>query len=317
MRTTRVASLLLALMCWFSLNAFGEMSHVYSLEQYIEKLDGLSSLADKAADDSSAAENAIQELRGGWTLNTDNGSFDFSTNWLVSQFEKLQAGPNADVQKQVLERIAAMRVDAIAYQQPAIDNSASRAVLEKILARPEFHQVHGPTWLDRLQYKISEWLLRLLSKFVSSSSIPVIGKSVVWVLVGLAVLALAWFVYREIKRNARVEGLIPEIVPVSAKNWTVWLSEARACAASGKWRDAVHLAYWAGISFLEAGGAWRPDQARTPREYLKLMPANSDLGPALSTLTRQLEVTWYGYHPAGPESFTEALAHLEKLGCRE
>lgn len=317
MKTTRLASLLLVLMCWFSLNAFGEMSHVYSLDQYIKKLDDLSSLTNRAADDSSAAENAIQELRGGWTLNSDNGSFDFSTSWLVSQFEKLQAGPNADVQKQILERIAAMKVDATAYQQPAIDNSASGAALEKILARPEFHQVHGPTWLDRLQYKISEWLFRLLSKFVGSSSIPVIGKSVVWALVGLAVLALAWFVYREIKRNARVEGLIPEVVPVSAKNWTVWLSEAKASAANGRWRDAVHLAYWAGISFLEASGAWRPDQARTPREYLKLITASSELRPVLSTLTQQLEVTWYGYRPAGPESFAETLTQLEKLGCRE
>jgi hypothetical protein len=317
MKTTRLASLLMVLMCWLSLNAFGEMSHVYSFDQYIEKLDDLSSQADKAADDSRAAENAIQELRGGWTLNTANGSFDFSTSWLVSQFEKLQAGSNADVQKQILERIAAMKVDAIAYQQPAIDNSASRAVLEKILARPEFHQVHGPTWLDRLQYKISEWLFRLLSKFVGSSSIPVIGRSVIWVLVGLAVLALAWFIYREMKRNARVEGLIPKIAPVSAKNWTVWLSEAKASAANGRWRDAVHLAYWAGISFLEASGAWRPDQARTPREYLKLITASSELRPVLSTLTQQLEVTWYGYRPAGPESFAETLTQLEKLGCRE
>jgi len=316
MRTARLASALL-LMGFFSLNAFGEMSHTYSLDQYIAKLDDLSSLADKAADDSGAAQHAIDELRGGWTLNTAKGSFDFSTSWLVSQFEKLQAGSNSDVQRQVVERIAAMKADAIAYKEPPADSGASRAVLEKILARPEFHQVHGPTWLDRLQYKISEWLFRLLSKFVGSSSIPVIGKSVVWTLVGLAVLALAWFVYREMKRNARVEGVIPEIVPVSARNWTVWLGEAKAAAADGKWRDAVHLAYWAGISFLEASGAWRPDQARTPREYLKLIAASSELRPALSMLTRQLEVTWYGYHPAGPESFAETLSQLETLGCRE
>jgi hypothetical protein len=97
----------------------------------------------------------------------------------------------------------------------------------------------------------------------------------------------------------------------------VWLSEAKACAASGRWRDAVHLAYWAGMSFLEASGAWRPDQARTPREYLKLITASSELRPVLSTLTQQLEVTWYGYRPAGPESFAETLTQLEKLGCRE
>jgi hypothetical protein len=317
MKLARSAAALFLFIYCASLAAFGVMSHVYSLDQYLSELDRLSSLADQAGNDGSAARSAIDDLRGGWTINARGGSFDLSTSWFVSQFEKLEAGSNPDVQKQLLERIATMKADAHGYQQPAQDVSAAHKTLEQILARKEFHQVHGPTWLDRLQYKIMEWLDALFSKFVSSSSVPIIGKSVIWGLVALAVLALAWLVYREMKRNARVEGFIPDVAPVSAKNWAVWLAEAEAAAASGKWRDAVHLAYWAGISFLEASGTWRPDQARTPREYLRLISAGSELRPALSTLTRLLELTWYGYQAAGPESFAETKTQLERLGCRQ
>ena len=315
MKTLRLTALLL--LTGAAQACFAAMSHVYSLEQYVAELDHLSSLADQAGIDSSAAQQAIEQLRGGWTVNTASGSFDFSTSWLISQFEQLQPGPHPEVQEKLLARIAAMKADALAFQQPVPDVGPSRAALQKILARPEFHQVHGPTWLDRLQYKISEWLYELLSKFVGSSSVPVIGRSLVWVLVALAVLALAWLVYREIKRNARVEGLIPDVAPVSAKSWVTWLAEAQAAAAGGKWRDAVHLAFWGGISFLEASGTWRPDAARTPREYLRLLPAGNEHRPALSALTRQFEVTWYGYQPAGPDSFAETLNQLEKLGCRQ
>jgi hypothetical protein len=317
MTLARSAAALLLFTCCASLAAFGTMSHSYSFDQYISELDRLSLLANQAGNDASAARSAIDELRGGWTINAQGNSFDLSTSWFVSQFEKLEAGSNTDVQKQLLDRIATMKADALGYEQPAPDASAAQKTLEQILARKEFHQVHGPTWLDRLQYKIMEWLNALFSKFVSSSSVPIIGKSIIWGLVALAVLALAWLIYREMKRNARVDGLIPDVVPVSAKNWTVWLAEAEAAAAKGNWRDAVHLAYWAGISFLEASGTWRPDQARTPREYLRLISAGSELRPALSTLTRQLELTWYGYQAAGPESFAETMTQLERLGCRQ
>jgi hypothetical protein len=203
------------------------------------------------------------------------------------------------------------------FQHPPPDSSTSRSALNQILARNEFHQVHGPSWLDRLKYRIAEWLFNLLSRFFNSSSVPVIGRSIVWFLVGVAVLVLAWIIYREVRRNARLETIMPEVLPVSAKQWNVWMSEARGAAANGLWRDAVHLGYWAGISFLEERGMWRPDQARTPREYLRLIPTSSEHLPILFTLTHQFEVTWYGSQAAGPETFAETLTHLEKLGCHQ
>jgi heme exporter protein D len=289
----------------------------FSLPDYLSELDRLATLANQVADDSVAAQTAIDELRGDWKVDAEGQSFTINTGWLTDQFEKLQKNPTAPVRDDILERLNAMKANAAGFQQAPADTSDSRAKLTQILSRGEFHQVHGATWWDRLKYRIGMWIFRLLSKFFGSSSAPVVSTFFVWTLVAIAVLALTYFVFRTIRQNARLETIMPEVLPVSAKQWRIWMKEARAAGAKGLWRDAVHLAYWGGISFLEESGAWRPDQARTPREYLRLLPSDSQHRSALSTLTRRLEVTWYGNETAGPETFSETLSHLEELGCRE
>ncbi|HKF23930.1 MAG TPA: DUF4129 domain-containing protein, partial [Candidatus Angelobacter sp.] len=109
-----------------------------------------------------------------------------------------------------------------------------------------------------------------------------------------------------------------EIVPFSpsARSWRAWLEEARRMAQQEDWRNAIHLAYWAGISFLESGGAWKPNRARTPREYLRLMGTRKPEYPSLAALTRKFEVVWYGARAASGVDFKETLGQLEKLGCR-
>jgi heme exporter protein D len=288
-----------------------------SLSEYASELDRLSTLANQGLNDKAAAQTAIDDLRGNWIVDADNQSFTINTGWLIDQFEKLQQNPTESVRDGILERLNGMKKDAQAFQQPPADTSDARAKLTQILARGEFHQVHGATWWDRLKFRIWMWIYRLLSHFFGSSSAPMVGRFFVWTLVAIAVLALTYFVFRTIRQNARLETIMPEVLPVSARQWRLWMKDARAAAAKGMWRDAVHLAYWSGISFLEESGAWRPDQARTPREYLRLLPADSQHRSALSTLTRRLEVTWYGNETAGPETFNETLSHLEELGCRE
>ena len=127
----------------------------------------------------------------------------------------------------------------------------------------------------------------------------------------------AW-VHRLPDHLARKESteVIPTDLPVSAKEWAIWLAEARAAAAKGEWRDAIHLAYWAGISFLERQGFWKPDRARTPREYLRLLSASSEHRETLAALTRIFELAWYAKRGAGEADFSRTLAELEKLGCR-
>ena len=132
----------------------------------------------------------------------------------------------------------------------------------------------------------------------------------------LALLAVAYWMYRTIRNNAGVEAIVPLSLSVSSKGWKLWMKEARMAAESGNWRDAIHLGYWCGISFLEAQELWRPDTARTPREYLRLLPSASEHRQTLGTLTRTFELVWYGTQEADANAFSETLTQLEKLGCQ-
>jgi hypothetical protein len=132
---------------------------------------------------------------------------------------------------------------------------------------------------------------------------------------GLAVAALAFIAYRSLWSSRGFDAVIPMDLPVSAKEWAIWLAEARAAAANREWRDAIHLAYWAGISFLERQGMWKPDRARTPREYLRLLSSSSEHRETLTALTRIFELAWYANRGASERTFSQTLEELEKLGC--
>lgn len=317
MRAVRILATLLIAACLVDVAHAALFGRSLSITEYTAELDRLSDLASRSLQDSSSARQATDELRGDWTVEADAHSFTINTGWLTDQFEKLQKTPTLAVRDDILDRLNAMKANAQAFQQSPSDPTAAHAGLTKILARSEFHQVHGATWWDRLKYRIEMWIFRQLSRFFGSSSAPVVGHVFVWTLVVLAVLALIYFILRTMLQNARMESIMPDVLPVSAKQWRVWMKEAHTAADQGLWREAVHLAYWGGISFLEENGMWRPDQARTPREYLRLLPADSEHRSTLKTLTRRLEVTWYGNEVAGPETFSETVANLEELGCRD
>ena len=89
-------------------------------------------------------------------------------------------------------------------------------------------------------------------------------------------------------------------------------TEPRTCRTGGTpsiWRIGP-------ISSLESGGAWKPNRARTPREYLRLMGSRNPHHSPLKVLTRKFEFVWYGEHEAAEADYRETLAQLEQLGCR-
>jgi hypothetical protein len=121
--------------------------------------------------------------------------------------------------------------------------------------------------------------------------------------------------YRQIKSGSERETITPVNFAVSAQSWTVWLEQARRAGAQNNWREAIHLAYWAGISFLELNGAWRPDRARTPREYLRMLSNASEHRETLGSITRMFELAWYAKQQADATSFSQMMQALERLGC--
>jgi hypothetical protein len=214
--------------------------------------------------------------------------------------------------------IQALRAGAQAYERPRVDMSTAQAQLKVILDRPEFSKVQGPNTKEALLARIYRWLSRLLRKMAfSRSSHFDLVRILIYVLVAAAVLLLLLWTIRRFRRPQKeLPGREIILFTPSARSWRTWLADARALAAQQDWRNAVHLAYWAGISYLEEHGAWKPNRARTPREYLRLIGTRASQYPALAALTRKLEVIWYGYGIAAEADFQEAIGQLEKLGCR-
>ena len=321
MRT--VITLLLLAGCWSGV-AHAESGHSFdvrpkrelSVAEYLAELDHISALAAEAGEKPEAREEAMAELRGGWVVVANGQKFTVASDAISQQFEQLRNGSRGESREWLLRRLQALRSDALAFEKTPADPAPARALLNDILVRREFHHAQGDSWFERLKYQMLTWIVRLLARVLGSSSVPTVGTIFVWALVVAAVSVLAVVAYRTIGRGARLASVIPPLAPEQAKRWSAWMVEAQAAAAEGLWREAVHGAYWAGISFLEENGMWKPDQTRTPREYISLLPAASEYRATLLALTRQLELTWYGNQRADRDTFSETLGLLEKLGCQ-
>ena len=286
-----------------------------SLSQYIQTLDETIAKVSVINEKPQTAADLRNSLPNSWRIHTDGKDFEIPTDSLRREIGSWQRYHNDKAQQRILAYLKTMRSEATAYSVQPASASDHRPLLNNILARREFHNVHGPTWLDLLKQRVIRWLFKLFGRAITSSTIPAISDFLVYGLIGFAVLVAAFWMYRSLKQTAHLETIMPQAVPVSAKERPIWLSEAHTAASHAEWRSAVHLAYWAGISFLEAQGSWRPDAARTPREYLRLLPVSSEHQPVLRSLTLKLEHVWYGMQPADATSFAQALTELEKLGC--
>lgn len=286
-----------------------------TLQQYIHALDDSLAALRKIKSDPQRTGDFLQDLPPAWHVEVDGRSFEISTQTIRRDLGAWQTKPDPLALDPILQHLETLRYQAAAYEAPAPDFSSRRSLLNNILSRSEFRNVHGQTWIDRLKQRLTDLMLRLLGRIFSSSAIPVMSDIVVYSLIAIAVLAVAYWMYHSVREGARLQSIMPVTVPMSAKEWPIWMSEAQSAAARGQWRDAIHLAYWGGISFLEAQGAWRPDSARTPREYLRLLPPDSAHHPALRAVTMRLEAVWYGMQTAGAAGFQETVAELQRLGC--
>jgi hypothetical protein len=205
--------------------------------------------------------------------------------------------------------------------ETAPNYTAERQKLNSILANRAYKNVNDVSAAERFR----EWLYDQLDKFLAN--LVRFGTRSPWIVWTLRVIllfgigvGLVWALVR-IERGSRVK-LIPDVEPSpdapSAREWQLWLKDAQAMAAKGEWRDAIHFVYWASIARLESNVAsrrpWPADRARTPREYLGLLPAADPRKPTLTALTRSFERTWYGGREAESADFNAALEQAETLG---
>jgi hypothetical protein len=197
--------------------------------------------------------------------------------------------------------------------------AAQRSTLNAILSERAYQSSTQSSPIDRFR----EWLDSLLDKFLAGLvRFGSRSRWIAWTLRVLLVLGICvgfvWAIVR-MERASRIK-LVPDVVPSpdapSAREWQLWLADARAMAAKAQWRDAIHFVYWAAIARLESRRMWPADRARTPREYLALMPGGDSRTPNLTALTRSFERTWYGGRAAGSGDFQSALDLAASLGVK-
>jgi hypothetical protein len=182
--------------------------------------------------------------------------------------------------------------------------------MQQVLAGRDFRNLQEPTASDSFLEKFGNWLNNLLNSVAEFSSRSAwIARLLIWGFVVVVCVGLVWGLL-QLERRWRIR-LVPEdsgpaAGAASARDWQLWLEDARKAAAAGLWREAIHFVYWAAISRLESRRLWPADRARTPREYLALVGPDDPRKPGLATLTRSFEHTWYGGRAAVESDYRSA-----------
>ena len=211
------------------------------------------------------------------------------------------------------------QADSLAAGPPtaAAEHAQERETMRQVLSGRDFRSLEPPGRRDSILEKLSDWLNRILEglgKLHANSEW--VGRVIVWGFILATCVGLVWGLL-QLERNWRIR-LVPEsdgpaAGAASARDWQLWLADARRAAAAGEWREAIHFVYWAAISRLESKRLWPADRARTPREYLALVTAEDPRRAGLATLTGSFERTWYGGRTAGENDYAQAEKLADEL----
>jgi hypothetical protein len=281
-----------------------------SVPEYISAIDSIAATLEGSAGND-------DDLPKSWRVEGDRRVFEIPTDSVARDLRRWWTTRDVATYARLIAQLQTLRSEADAFQRPAADVSRLRGLAIEILNGREFKSVHGPSWIDRVRQRVFRLLNRLFAGVMESSAFPTISRALVYILLAAAGLTAALWLskFRRRALSAGTESISAHPAAPQTVAWTHWLTQAEAAAAAGSWRDAIHFSYWCAVSFLEANGAWSADRTRTPREYVRLLPASSGDRSALSALTRLFERVWYGTATADADAFAEMTTHLKELGC--
>ncbi len=298
-------------------------SATLDLAQYLAELDRWSAAAARLEQHPEEAAQLEKNLPASWSVTVNGEYFSVPTTWLRQALVSLQANnwSASDYSKEIRARLDSMRAEAQALGRgPVLRPETARNTLDGILKRREFTGLRGPSWLDQLRARAIAWLGDLVARISGRlQARPAVSRVLTWTLaVALVLIVTAWLTRAFLRRR-------PEEVTLNLKGgirvsrgWRDWARDALAASARGNHRDAIRLAYWAGVYRLEELGLCKVDRTRTHREYLRLLgaaPGAENRRVPLENLTWRFERVWYGREPASAEDFQFVIKQLEMLGC--
>jgi len=293
------------------------------LAKYLAELDRWSAATARLERHPEEAAQLENDLPDSWSVTIDGEHFSVPTDWLRQTLVSLEANHwlAGDYSKEIRARLDFMRAQAQALgREPALHPETARNRLDGILERREFAGLRGPSRFDQLSARVIAWLADLIARvFGRLQARPAVSRVLTWTLaIALVLIVTAWLVRAFLRRR-------PEEVTLNLKGgirvsrgWRDWARDALAASARGNHRDAIRLAYWAGVYRLEELGLCKVDRTRTHREYLRLLgvaPGAESRRAPLENVTWRFERVWYGREPASAEDFQFVIEQLEMLGC--
>lgn len=245
------------------------------------------------------------------------GGFDVRLEWLRSALVAARTDSSWEAHRRDLaSRLRAMHREANQPAAARLDDRDARAALTQVLEDRAFRRARRDSWQARLLDRVKNWLAdvwdRTLGRRFGTRSVAFVlawAASIGAIVVLLAALARA-------AASSRAER--PIAFRTGAPDRTaaaVFAHEALSLARAGRVREAVRVAYRAAVQRLEEEGALRVDDARTPREYLRMLPVPHRRRPALAALTMTFERIWYGSSAPGPDEGERIVALLRDLEC--
>jgi hypothetical protein len=195
-----LATLLLLAMCVASRKSHAQATDApLTVAEYIHALDASLGAVRSVRGDRQKATDIVHNLPSAWRVEAGGRTLEVSTESIRRDLGAFQAKPDSASLDTVLQRLETLRYQAAAYENPEADFTSQRSRLNDILSRKEFRSVHGQTWIDRLKQKLTAFLIRILQRAFASSAIPAISDIVVYGLIVIAVLALAYWMYRSLR----------------------------------------------------------------------------------------------------------------------
>jgi Domain of unknown function (DUF4129) len=281
----------------------------------------LAHLADRvrATDSAAAAATLADDLPPTWTVRAGDERLTVPAAPIIDAL----TGPSTpesswpELRAAAVARIDALREEASPLARAGAPRPHLRGALADVLAAPEFRGRQRYAGLLALVDRVRRWLRSWLpaAKPGTAAVVPSL-RYATWAIAVAAFVLLAWLTWRLLRGASRDTAARPRPArgadPVDARTWAV---RARAAAAAGDAREAIRCAYHAVLHRLDEEGAWTIAEARTPREYMRLLPAADRRLPAVAFVARLFEGTWYGgAQPAIADAQT-AVHHLQELGC--
>jgi hypothetical protein len=194
--------------------------------------------------------------------------------------------------------------------------SRVQEAFDQVLTQPEF-QYAGTSPVVRWVAAAWNWFGRMVRRWLPNLDESQI-RLLSWLLLGAAVavavsMAVRWIrARRKGKRSGGATAVSRPSGPLDAVGWGEW---ARAKARAGQLREAASGLYQAAILHLDARGAVRFREWKTPGDYaLEMSDQEALRAPFLDFLGQFVEVA-FGPHEPTPETFASLSAGAERLGC--